>query len=954
MVTRALAICILTAACRPDVKPAKSAPQLSGTAVLVAPITGAQIRVVRLDVNAGEVVGTTTTDEEGNFTVELRETEGTVLVELLGAGQGSTADPLTDKPLSLSLTDRFSAIVPDLILGESREGIVVSPWSTLIAARVQWDVATNPRPYADALGATTQLFTHHFGERAFLDSLPLSPTAGPTNGLSTSALHGFATTSLSAVGVDLSRRLMLTPSGLINTISLTQWLADDLRADGAFNGSGTKGPINILDDQYVDIELTRALLGAAMGSFATSTENKSGVGLGDLTAIITAMSTDTSVLYGKAAAVATSTGPGAVITIMSPTASAEYRDEVVITGKAESPIGVAGVELSLDGVPIGNGGERASTTKIVWTIKAPIEDGFHTLRVDAKDASGVASSLTVTFSSDKTAPSLLFASCKLPDDRTRGATADFATGAVTWRTVAFDASCIGPSLQPKQDDGALVFHLYAELTKTPETSAAIVLVPEDRGVVATKPHELAVHAGIYRNGKLIGTEAEIPSKGISSSGRDIAISSALFGAALLDVSTSDLLELRARVVDRQGNEGRAVYKFRLDLLPTPIAVEERNAEIPGAQRVDTFSYANNNAHQLFDAAINRRFGIYAAAKYALKNVAERPTLIKVAYSPATVTARIREWHGLVAGEITSWGMPNGLAYSTASVCAEIQEELTNPTPDEIFTYCRNEASDTVPTQGSLPANPLVLVRRNGNETCIRADDYPTFEPIEQLPERQAPWRVIVVDATSGVPMVSSSAGEYSLGAGKEAHVFIGFDVPTFDQRSLTVCTPAYVGNPPVYSSGQNPPRAPITTLVGVLPHRTVYNTAFTWDGQAYIDCSGMTCAGSDCRTAENQVLLRAQGTVFYEDTFIGSGGCYCYRRAIRRAANITLSRMRATSDVAVTGNFALTTSARLAKNPTLHDRVFDLPREAFAVDHRSRNPNQPPDHVIRYTKGLLP
>ncbi|MCC6811257.1 MAG: hypothetical protein IT381_27755 [Deltaproteobacteria bacterium] len=950
MIKHASIVLLCLFACRPPPRP-DGAPHLAGKAVLVAPIVGATIKVSRLDGNVGEVIGATTTDENGDFDLELRETEGTVIVELLGASQGSTKDPLTQKELTLSLTDRFAAIVTGLKLGDSREGIVVSPWSTLIAARAQWDVESNKRSFADALSDANALFATHFGERSFFDSVPLDPTA-PTNGLSTGALHGFVTTALSAMGADLSHRLLLTTSGLISTISLTQWLADDLRADGVFNGAGAKGVINILEEQNVDVEFTRALLGAAMGSFATSTDNKSGVGLGDLTAIITAMSTDVSALYGTAAAGLTSQGPGPVIRITSPTSGAEYREKTIIVGTAESAVGVAGVELALDGVPFGGGGERASTTKIIWALTQAVDDGFHALRIDAKDTHGVSSTLTVTFSSDETAPVILFGSCKAPDDRTRLVTVNFDTNDVDWDIPALDPACSATALQPANDKDAFVIHQYAELAKARKTSAVVGVVPEDHGPVSTRQNDLLVRAAIYRSGKIVGSEAVIPSAGVMTSVREITLASEVFGSALLDVGADTVLELRVIVADRQGNESSASYKLKLDLMPTPLARKDISATIPGSQRVQSFSFAGNNAHQIFDTSVTRQFGMYLAAKYAVKNVSDRSNLFKIDYEAASVTARIREWRGLVAGENTSWGLPNGLGYTTATVCGSTHATLPYPTPPPVFTTCYNDASDDVPTQGALPSNPWVLVRRNGEESCIRANDYPSFEPTQQLADREAPWRVVVADE-SGVPLVRSAAGEYTLQAGSIAHVSVGFDVPTFDQRTITACSPAYVGNPPVYSAALNAPLGPVSTLVGILPNRTVYNGAMGWTGNGYIDCSGIACNGPDCRSDNDQVVLRAQGTPLYEDQFLGTS-CVWYRRAVRRAANITLSRMRTTSDFAIDGSFAVQTSARLSKQTAAYDSAFDLLSESFTVAHKDRATNQPPDQPIRYTKGLLP
>lgn len=942
--------------CRPEARVA--AQTLSGTVVLVAPIVGASVQVVRLDGNPGEVIGRGVTDEEGNYTIELVDTVGAALVEVTGEAGGATKEPLSQKQLRLSLTDSFAAIVTDLKLGHSKTNVVVSPWSTLIAARARWDIETNGRTVADALARSTDLFVQHFGERSFFDSKPVDPTNGVTNGLSTGSLHGFVTTALAMMGMDMSRRLQLTPSSVITTLSLTQWLADDLRGDGVFNNRGRDGqPINIIDEQGLDKELTRAQLGAALGTFITSPDNKSGIGLRDLTAIITSMSTDASPLY-EGTAGAQSEGPGPTISLVSPANGEEYRDKVIVVGQVESEVGVAGVELALDGQALGGGGVRVSTTKVIWTVDAPVDDGFHTLAVTARDASGQASQLTITFNSDKTAPVLLFASCKAVDDRLRIAKATFTTGQVDWGQVAWDPSCTLPALTTTEDDESMTLHSFAELAKRSETASVVAIVPEDRGQVFTEQNKVLVVASIYRGEQQVGHDAIISVAPGDASVREIPISGAAFGDELLNVDAGAKLELRIAATDRQGNQITSSYSFFLDLLPTPLAVAEQTPNVGSARRVESYGFAAGNADSVFDPALPIPFGLFVAGEYLVKNVSDRTIAFQVAEQNAgTLTAIVREWTGMVAAQKTTWGLPNNWGYQSSVTTAPTRAELTNPPLDDLYSNCFNTAASFNISQESLPSSIVVLARSDGAESCRTPEELRTTESLFA----SAAWHIVATNASTGVPLPLSASGEYSLSAGATGTVTIAFDIPRFQQRDVRSCAPLYrdeVFDGTLLLSSPDFQQATVSTFKGLLLPRSVYGTAtatypnLSWTGRAWVDCTGFACTGPGCRTDDDQVMLRAQGSIQYSD-FRPVGGPW-QRRAERRAAAVTLSRMHLTLDYSVDGTFAVSTSSRLPTNANAFDSTFDLKTESFSVHHSSANPSAPPDHPIRYTKGLLP
>jgi len=577
-------------ACRPSNPPTQTS--VSGTAVLIAPIVNAHVRATLIGPNnSADVVGEGVTNEKGQFNLPLFASEGTVLIEVLGDQGGTTQEPISNKTLGLSLTDRFSTIVSGLRLGDQVEGVVISPWSHLIATHATWNVKTNHRTYSQALVEAAQLFTQHFGDHVIFGDLPIDPSAAAI-GISAGALHGFATTALALVGTDLSHRLRLKESGVINTLSLSQWLAQDL-SDGVFDGRDSHGPINIFEDQNVDREFTRSSLGAAMGTYLTSSANKSGISLSDLTPIITAVSVDNSVLYGSnstTSAGATAGGiDGPAITLVKPERDVTLKDQVVVIGEATSSKGVAGVEMFLDDQLFGDGGQRISTTKIGFSQTLPLNDGFHSLVVKATDATGGRSMLTVNFSSDKTPPKLDFAYCQASNDEKRNypPTINYDTGKIDWREPTVDLNCIQTALQKTSKPDVYTFTTFTELAKDLNTSSLIGVVPTDVGPVSTPNKDIVLMAAIYRNNQLIGHATTIPSKSPTDASRDIFISSSLFGPELLNVSATDLLELRLTASDAEINETTVSYYFHFNPLPTPLGIVLDDLPTGAPERLDS-------------------------------------------------------------------------------------------------------------------------------------------------------------------------------------------------------------------------------------------------------------------------------------------------------------------------------------------------------------------------------
>jgi hypothetical protein len=957
-------------ACRPNNKPA--ATTVSGTAVLVAPITSAHVHVTMLTATGPIVVGDGTTDDKGNFEIPLFAAEGTLLVEVLGDEGGNAIAPISGKALQLSYTDRFSNLMAGVKLGTTVSGIIVGPWSTLVCDRALWDMSTNTTAAAQALVTAIQLFSNHFGGIEFLHSLPLDPSAGPTHGLSSEALHGFVTSGLEAMGDDLSKRLGLSEGNLVNAISLTQWLSDDVSADGRFDGVGKNGPIAIVDQSTVNVEFTRALLGAAIGSFVTSSANQSGVGLSDLTGLINAVTSDASVLYGNAPSLSVSEGSGPHIVVSNPAGGSTLKDQVLIVGSATSTAGVAGVTISLDGQQVGSG-TRQSVNEIDWAQNVPLTDGFHIAKIVAIDSSGQSSNVTVTFQSDATPPVIAFGYCNSLDDRSRSTPPNVndSNSQVDWYDPAPpDSNCTADALSSQQQPYA--FHSFADLAKIASTSSSLGFVPHDPGPVATADSDLVFTAGVYRGTAQVGQTLRVPAS-TGDATRAIALSADAFGADLLNVSSQDVLELRLDVVDGQGNTGSQSLYFTLDLLPSPLKVVAVTLNSSSIEHVDHYSFAAGNAAEAFDASIQLPAGIFVAQRYMLTNVSDRSIAFSIPLSSgASLDASYIEWNGFVAGELVEVGT------DTTSGTALDQPSLPDLELPPHYSNCYNDESDVHIVRADL-ADPLSIVSiSGGTSNCTDSNSMLTATPIATA---SADWQVVVQDA-SGTHRFVSASGDYTIAAGEVLNVSIGFPPPSLGGRTATSCAPSldhvdyasplsgiqysdFLEAKSFSSVSFSLPLGIPATAQSLLQE---VGGSGTWSGLGWVDCSGVSCGGVGCRTASDEFILQVQATQSdnqdsesIPETCAYPDGttypCLGWQRTVyREYASFALSRLTQPDSFSIDGAASVTTASRLTTNPETFDFTFTLPLEQFTVTYSSKYSSTAPALLqpAVFTKGTLP
>lgn len=885
---RALLTLVLVGGCR--AAPPTGLTHVSGTVVLIAPVSGAMVKATLFGTKDTHAVGETRTGADGHFDMDLFASSGIVQLDVQGDGTAITQDPLDSVATPLALTDHLSVLVPNLVLGEARGNVIVSPWSTLMCARAKADLA-NSTALSTAWAGARHLFVAHFDDSDMLAALPVSPASALTS-LDASAIQGLSTTALALVAADLGAKAHVT----FTTLDLVRELELDL-SDGVFDGQPA-GAVPL------DAEATRTRLGLALSKFAVSEVNRSGLALDALVPLISAISTDSSPMYPVL--------PGAIagdpaLFISSPQQGALLGRAVNFTGAAKSASTLTQLVATLDGAPFSAALQRISASEMAWSVTLDLADGAHVLTLTATNGDGATTTQEVDFSVDGTPPALSWSGCTANDDRSRTGIAVTPAGVQTWGAAHNPTIC--------NDFAHLDFTTYRDLVAT-DSPTLLASVTDATASTAT--------ATLLKAGAVVAGPLPVAiANGIA------AVPLALFAAALRAAATGDVWELRFTATDALANADSTSAFFSLTLLATPLAFTDATPGVGDVARLESYSLASGAVAQI--TSVTLPHGGFVATRYQVTNVSDTAVAWHVSVS-GDVDLDLHRWRGLIAAQQTAPPAPSGLGFSANTPPAG--GDTCNNTVDPLFS------------QGSIPSNPKVRVVLPGqNANCIYADDF-LGSGIDKLTSAAAHVAVF-----AGADMlVPDAAGNVTVGAGASVMLDIGFVAPAFAPDHDQMCLPNYGKTLPIAlsTSATASPYAALSysqstfsATGGIAPSLLLYassgatgDPSMTDTAAGYGDCLGYTCTGNGCRvgpgmgTADNYAFLELKNNNSYW--------------------TVWLSRLYLERGLTATGSLTVTESLALPQNTTVAG-VSSLPAASVAVSIAMTNSVPIPAHAIRYT-----
>lgn len=246
-------VLVLAVACGVSCLSPLSDGVLTGSVMLGLPVSGAEVRVWRLDL-AGQrrdrqPIAETTTDEAGRFRVELGAAFGNLLVEATG-GQSRelwAAEPidLDPDPMAGPMPgDRLVAVLPLYVPAAERE-IVVSPFTTVAAALAERRLAAGEESvYHEAMQDAQALLGQHLGSIDITDT-PVHPIGEPASQLTPRVRHGLVLGALSLLAGRMAEAAGASVRS-VNTMVLTRAIITDASSEmPRLDGIGSEGPIEL-------------------------------------------------------------------------------------------------------------------------------------------------------------------------------------------------------------------------------------------------------------------------------------------------------------------------------------------------------------------------------------------------------------------------------------------------------------------------------------------------------------------------------------------------------------------------------------------------------------------------------------------------------------------------------------------------------------------------------------
>jgi hypothetical protein len=214
----------------------------------------------------GPQIATTLTDPTGSFKMDMGAYAGPVMLQVSG---GSYLDEATGTVMPMAVGDVMTAVVPTVAANANTAGIQVTPITAMAQSMAQH--MTGGMSDANIAAANTAM-GEHFAVSDILHVQPMNPLmAGSGTGASQDAQnYGMSLAAMSKY----SQTLGLSSSSIMVTAMMND------AADGVFDGKSGSASVQMggmAGGVMLPASAGTSGMGAAMGAFMNSSQNKSGV-----------------------------------------------------------------------------------------------------------------------------------------------------------------------------------------------------------------------------------------------------------------------------------------------------------------------------------------------------------------------------------------------------------------------------------------------------------------------------------------------------------------------------------------------------------------------------------------------------------------------------------------------------------------------------------------------------
>jgi len=263
---------------------------ISGTAVK-GPVANATVTAWEIGSNGmpGAQIGSASTGAAGNFTMQMGNYAGPVMLQMTG---GTFPDEATGTHMGMG-TDMMTAVIPNMIAGATLSGIQMTALTSM-AQRMAQDMSGGMTP-ANITQSNANIGMY-FDVSDILSVHPMDPTVNGSGAPATQAQRNYGMT-LAAMS-----EYAHNPVGMPSASGMVAAMMTDA-SDGVMNGMMGGTPINMTGMggmmggmMMMQPDAGTSGLASAMTSFMQSAHNKSGLTPQDMQILINKLATSNGVI----------------------------------------------------------------------------------------------------------------------------------------------------------------------------------------------------------------------------------------------------------------------------------------------------------------------------------------------------------------------------------------------------------------------------------------------------------------------------------------------------------------------------------------------------------------------------------------------------------------------------------------------------------------------------------
>jgi hypothetical protein len=679
---------------------------VTGVVFVAGPVSGATVTAYALgdDASRGEALATATTDSTGAFALAMPTYSGHLLVASTG---GSFPDPATGITVQVGGNELAATVVD---FGPSSQAIVVvTPVSHLATALAGFHLKAGAPSIETALANAWTHLDSHFGGVSFADVIPTDLASAADGGveLTDASKAAVLLAFLSQEASDIAERAAVTPGATFSCVDLSLALADDLAADGFFDGIGVDGaivlprnvPVASLPPTATALsgDTVRTSLAISGVRYLDNPFDATGLAFSDLYPLLDELSSDSDPFLFRTPGVPFAKTAPTISFVATPpayTSQSAFSFQVAVVSTASPVAQIYVREGTLAAMPansLGNG---------VWQFDATLNLGPTVFQVWAVDLAGnsgenTSAALTFTIIYDPTPPLIVNDAAAVSYTDERGMTlAESAPGVpVTPPAYVFPAGS-----HPSAIAGGDAYKAATRLSWGPTAPTAVDLGAQDfvtvnvPYLVYTIPFDPAVDAPVQAVSFTIGCLANCGPGFAAANGTPLQDASALpalrylvplsveTAPGLASVPATATLAITLTASDAAGNTATSTpVQVFFHVIGPPLSWAE-DTGYPGANDIHSaFPYKVSNGSYADAFGRGSAFapdGLVRLVRYLVQNAEPVPVGFHVAAAQSPAWAALEEWDDVVdpvPSCISTYTAPDGTYLSSSYIFGYCQE-----------------------------------------------------------------------------------------------------------------------------------------------------------------------------------------------------------------------------------------------------------------------------------------